>query len=407
HTTGLTPHQPTPTPHTTPHLPTYPFQHHHYWLDSGADGVDDVAAAGLDDAGHPLLAAVADLPESGGVLATGRIRADADSWLGGYLLEGTPVLPAVGILDLVLSTMDGLGLQHLDELVVDKPIVVPARGGTDLRVQVTGGDADGRRTVLVHTRQAGAWTRHAAGVLGTTPGPADVPGPGPAPATADQLDLLTERLASAGYDHDGAYRSIRAFHGEYADVALPDDVDADGFGFHPALLAAALDGMLSGLSAETLVPSRFTDVRLHATGATSATVRARTRADGTVAVGMVDATGAPLLTIGSVASRPLTAADVTVAADEALASPLAVDWVRIPVPDDVSGAATVFGDLEEVLAAEEPTDVPAVLLLRVGQGQDPDAGPEAAHAVAERTLHQLQQWLTNPHLTHTHLVILT
>ncbi|MEV5823938.1 polyketide synthase dehydratase domain-containing protein, partial [Micromonospora haikouensis] len=376
-------------------------------MDSGADGVDDVAAAGLDDARHPLLAAVADLPESGGVLATGRIRADADSWLGGYLLEGTPVLPAVGILDLVLSTMDGLGLQHLDELVVDKPIVVPAHGGTDLRVQVTGADADGRRTVLVHTRQAGAWTRHAAGVLGVTPGPVDVPGPGPAPATADQLDLLTERLASAGYDHDGAYRSIRAFHGEYAEVALPDDVDADGFGFHPALLAAALDGMLSGLSAETLVPSRFTDVRLHATGATNATVQARTRADGTVAVGMVDAAGAPLLTIGSVASRPLTAADVTVAADEALASPLAVEWVRIPVPDDVSGAATVFGDLEEVLAAEEPTDVPAVLLLRVGQGEDPDAGPEAAHAVAERTLHQLQQWLTNPHLTHTHLVILT
>ncbi|MFF3857564.1 polyketide synthase dehydratase domain-containing protein, partial [Micromonospora sp. NPDC002575] len=376
-------------------------------MDSGAGGVDDLAGAGLDDASHPLLAAVADLPEGGGVLATGRIRADADSWLGGYLLEGTPVLPAVGILDLVLSTLDVLGLHHLDELVVDKPIVVPARGGTDLRVQVTGGDADGRRAVLVHTRQAGGWTRHAAGVLGATPGPSDVPGAGPAPATADQLDLLAERLASAGYDHDGAYRSVRAFGGDYAEVALPDDVDADGFAFHPALLAAALDGMLSSRSAETLVPSRFTDVRLHATGATSATVRARSDADGTVAVGMVDATGAPLLTIGSVTSRPLAAADLTTPADESLASPLAVDWVRIPMPDDVSGVATEVGDLEEVLAAEAPTDVPPVLVLRVGQGQGPDAGPEAAHAVAERTLHHLQQWLTNPHLTHTHLVILT
>ena len=42
-------------------LPTYPFQHKHYWMDATQDTVD-VQQAGLESAEHPLLGAVVELP---------------------------------------------------------------------------------------------------------------------------------------------------------------------------------------------------------------------------------------------------------------------------------------------------------------------------------------------------------
>ncbi|RZD54735.1 polyketide synthase, partial [Streptomyces albidoflavus] len=73
HTTGHTPT--TWKTHTTtppPDLPTYPFQHDHYWLSSRRAGAD-VSAAGLTASDHALLGAAVTLADSGQVVLTGRI----------------------------------------------------------------------------------------------------------------------------------------------------------------------------------------------------------------------------------------------------------------------------------------------------------------------------------------------
>ncbi|MBZ6142403.1 type I polyketide synthase, partial [Streptomyces olivaceus] len=383
-----------PGPHTP--LPTYPFQHHHYWLNAtdGA-GIDDAGSAGLDEASHPLLATLVELPEGQGLVATGRVGTDTHAWLAGYLLEDRPVLPFAAVLDLVLSTGELLGLDHLEELTLDAPVVLPEEGGVDLRVQISGADDDGDHTVGVHTRAAGVWTRRAVGVLNAPPEATAVEretAAAPEGASDEDLGRLTERLGAAGYDHDGVFRSVRSFSAPGDGVvrvrtALPDDVGADGFGFHPALLAAALDGALAHSSQDAVIPLRCTDVRLHATGATRASVRlAPTRDGGGLSISALDGTGLPSLTIGSLTTRPLTEADLALPSGGPLHSPLAVEWAEFGAPAD-------------------PPNVSGVETLTVEAA--PGSGPDAAHATALGTLRAVQQWLAREQDSDSRLVVLS
>ncbi|MFJ6595429.1 type I polyketide synthase, partial [Streptomyces violaceusniger] len=54
-------------------LPTYAFQHQHYWIKTPPSGVGDVTSAGLGSVDHPLLGAVVGLAGVDGVLLTGRL----------------------------------------------------------------------------------------------------------------------------------------------------------------------------------------------------------------------------------------------------------------------------------------------------------------------------------------------
>ena len=102
HAHGATPHWHTLLPASTPTLPlpTYPFQHQPYWLHTPAAPAD-LPAAGLANAGHPLLAAATELPD-GTLLLTGRITATTAPWLPDHTVHGTPILPGTALADLAL-----------------------------------------------------------------------------------------------------------------------------------------------------------------------------------------------------------------------------------------------------------------------------------------------------------------
>ncbi|MBJ6622778.1 polyketide synthase dehydratase domain-containing protein [Streptomyces sp. DHE17-7] len=76
-------------------LPTYAFQHKHYWLEA-PDAVADVSAAGLEPAGHPLVRAAVRSADSEQVILTGRLSLSAHPWLADHAVGGTVLFPGTG-----------------------------------------------------------------------------------------------------------------------------------------------------------------------------------------------------------------------------------------------------------------------------------------------------------------------
>ncbi|MCQ6253317.1 polyketide synthase dehydratase domain-containing protein, partial [Streptomyces malaysiensis] len=102
-------------PHPT-HLPTYPFQHHHYWLPRNTNA-GDIASAGLHDPAHPLLTAAVHLPDTGGTVLTGRLSLTTHPWLADHTVSGAVLLPGAAMAELAIRAGDETATPTLEELV--------------------------------------------------------------------------------------------------------------------------------------------------------------------------------------------------------------------------------------------------------------------------------------------------
>ncbi|WP_190136112.1 type I polyketide synthase [Streptomyces longispororuber] len=325
---------------TTVDLPTYPFQRQHYWLHADP-GAGDVGAAGLDDAGHPLLGAAVPLADGDGHLLTGRLALRTHPWLADHAVAGAVLLPATAFVELALRAGDQAGCDLVEELTMETPLVVPETGGVQLQLTVGHADASGRRTLAFHSRpeagpdgtgaEAEPWTRHATGVLAVSTASPEAPDPGfatwpPRDAEAVAVDGLYEEFAAADVRYGPAFQGLRAAwrRGDevFAEVRVPEERrdEAGRFGLHPVLLDAALQaahlaqdpsgdpGAEAGDGAPRL-PFSWSDVALYATGATTLRVRLSRSGSGgdTVSVLLADDTGAPVAHIGSLVSRTVDA----------------------------------------------------------------------------------------------------
>ncbi|UED87862.1 type I polyketide synthase [Streptomyces profundus] len=325
-------------------LPTYPFQRRRYWLDkSGGHG--DITAAGLDRPDHPLLGALARLPASDGVVLTGRLSTGAHPWLADHTVHGQVLLPGTAFVELAVRAGDTVGCHRVEELTLGAPLILPEHGGVHLRVAVQAPDPAGGRTVTVHARAEDAppeadWTRHAEGTL--TPDPArpatDLavwPPPG-----AEPLDTegLYERL-----DYGPTFHGLRAAWRDgddlYAEIALPEGVDATRFGLHPALLDAALHALDLTHQGPTPLPFSWSDVTLHAEGATAARVRLRVHGDSTVALELADPMGAPVASVGALTLRTASADDLAPDVTPIADALLHLDWIPTTAPQPAADPA--------------------------------------------------------------------
>ena len=271
-------------------LPTYPFQRERFWLQDSAPA--DAAGLGMGSTAHPLLGAVTTLGGSGAVLLSGRISPATHPWLADHVVSAT------ALVEMAIRAGDEVGFDQLDELVVHEPLVLDQP--VSVQVGVDPVDGSGRRAVTIFARDEGGWVRHASGTLSE--------------AVDDQPPTLTEWPPAGAEPVEGTADVWRRGDEVFAEVTLDVDVDVDGFGIHPALLAAALD------LAPDRLPVAWHGVRLHAGNAR--TLRVSSTSTSLVAH---DPSGRPVLTVDSLVTGPYEPGL------RSLPHLYAVDWVPQPV----------------------------------------------------------------------------
>ncbi|MFI1126942.1 type I polyketide synthase [Streptomyces hygroscopicus] len=431
-------------------LPTYPFQRRHHWL-SPATGPSDVAAAGLAPADHPLLGAVLTAVDGDRTVLTGRLSPRSPAWLADHAVGGTALMPGTAYVEVALRAGDEVGCSGIEELTVERPLLLPEGTAVQLRVTVGALDAHRTRPVEVHARPDTGddepWTRHATGSL-TTAAPSPRPPAAWPPPGAEPVDVTAfyaDREAD-GYGYGPAFRGLRAAWrlGDemYAEVALDQahHADARRYAVHPALLDAALHAELlrtPATGAGTVrLPFTWSGVRVPAAGATTLRVRVAPAGGDAVSVTATDPAGRPVAAVDSLLMRPVPAAGLT-AVTPGGGALYALDWQPLP-----AGAATAAGaGLRIVTPADDaagPGGLPDAGAAApragygLGSGDLPDAAPPAgqalgpgdlpeatdaapaagrgaahARATAARGLTALHAWLADEHSPAARLVVLT
>ncbi len=389
-------------------LPTYAFDHEHYWLHSAES--TDATALGQSATGHPLLGAVVPLPQSDGLVFTSRLSLRAHPWLADHAIDDVVLFPGTGLVELAVRAGDEVGCPVLDELVTQSPIVVPERGGVRVQVAVGGPDDSGARAVEVHSLRDGAdtWTRHATGTLSAEAGAGagfDFTAWPPAGAERVEVGDLYPDLAERGYAYGPAFQGVQAVWRRgaevFAEVALPDGHRdaAAGFGLHPALLDAALQtgtiaAAAGGGPGRSVMPFAWNKVELHAVGAAALRVRVAPAGPEAMTVEAADQTGGPVLSMDSLVLREVTTDAATTSVD----SLFEVDWTELAVdPGEQAPAWAAVATADDVLGLAGGAP-PAVVLEAVG-GEPLD--------LASRVLAVVQAWLAGSALAESRLVVVT
>ncbi|WTW99071.1 SDR family NAD(P)-dependent oxidoreductase [Streptomycetaceae bacterium NBC_01309] len=434
-------------------LPTYAFQTRRFWIDQPSASGADPAGLGLAAAGHPLFGAAVHIAHTdggtahgggdgpstgtGSVLLTGRLSLRTHPWLADHVVMGSVLVPGTAFVEAAIRAADEVGLDVVDELVIEAPLVLDERAAAHLQVVVgeaEPGKTPARRPIAVYARAEGAaaegaWTRHASGHL-TASSAAEPGGVAEAardalggaewpPAGAAPFDMSDayEALARAGIAYGPAFRGLRAAwrRGDeiFADAVLPEGEggDAARYGVHPALLDAAFHAATYQSLAATdegtnRLPFVWNGVRLHATGATALRVRMVMTGVGDLFFDAADGTGSPVVSIAALATRPATPEQVAAARGTNHDALFVPTWVPeagaghqtdgfawAVLGEDPWGAAAALGasgiSSPDQLGDEIPVHV-------VGGTSDPLDTAAAAHHETARALAALQAWLARP-----------
>ncbi|MBB4911538.1 type I polyketide synthase [Actinophytocola algeriensis] len=393
---------------STVDLPTYPYRRERFWPVAGVRS-GDAEGLGLVPLSHPLLGAAAVPAAGGAALLTGALSTATHPWLADHVVGGAVLFPGTGFLELVLRAADQVGCDRVEELTLSVPLVLGDREQVAVQVWVGEEDGAGTRPVRVFSRPSrhpdGAWTEHAAGLLGrgarvseldTTRWP-------PAGVTAIDIDGHYDTLADNGLVYGPVFRGLRSVWrgaGEIvADLALPERLasrsqEAGDFGLHPALLDAALQAsaFLDANEGRNLMPFSWRGVSLHASGASALRVR-WTGDERGAALSAVDSQGAPVISVESLVLRaPTRQVTAPPGVRDAM---FRVDWpVAPPVTGADRSAAVVDG-----LPDGTPTDVVAVPV----SGGD----PADTRAVTARVLGLIQDFLADDRFAASQLAFVT
>ncbi|WP_342752611.1 type I polyketide synthase [Actinopolyspora alba] len=411
-------------------LPTYAFQHQHYWLELPETSQGEASAFGLDAGEHPLLAGRTDLSD-GTVVFTGSTAALARPWNSEHHVFDTALLPTTTLVDLALHAASRVGLERVAETSLEEPIPLDA-GPRRLRLVIEP-EQDGRRGFTLQSSFVdGPWVRNANGRLAertteTHPAPDSGPPPG---ATPLDVEELYASLDDDGHRYGPAFRTITRGWSTGDEVvveaSLPDELrdEAETFGTHPALLEAALAAatrFLPNTDEAIHLPCTVTDAMRHAVGAMTVRTRVTRATEGRLRLALFDPAGDPVATIGAVTTEEVTEPRIRESAGSGAttASSALYHLVGQPVPapaaDTPTGSPTDYLEVD-IAASDGSTPDFAALADRVRTAEAstlvvrwpaPDATPTAVHELTHRALAWLRGWLAADALGDTRVVWLT
>src|SRR3982074_3074957 len=86
---------------------------------------------------------------------TGRLSLATHPWLAGHVVFGAVLLPGTAFVELALAAAERVGLDTIEELTIEAPLVVPERGAVQLQLLVGALDEGQRRSLSLHARVAG------------------------------------------------------------------------------------------------------------------------------------------------------------------------------------------------------------------------------------------------------------
>ncbi len=443
-------------------LPTYAFQRERFWLDGARSDGGELRAVGQAPVSHPLLGAAVALAEDGW-LFTGRLRSCEHAWISDHVVLGRVLLPGTAFLELASYVGAYLDCGVVRELILQAPLVLAEHAVVQLQLRVGGVDEAGLRSVSIHScaeLAAGEgevdeqqWIAHAVGsleALERADGGRHEDGYGlgqdgvwpPLDAEPIAVDDLYERLADAGLEYgplfQGLARAWRRGDDVYAEVSPADGAfDRPGsFGLHPALLDGALHAIAlaewgaeqdPSLAESVRLPFSWSDVTMSTEGAESLRVRLSPTGEGSVAILLGDEHGQLLASVGSLATRGVSAADLGTPNRGGGEELFALEWVedsRAEAAADssprlASCSASIANALQAAgVACESYAQIGA--LLDTPEGERPQAllfdarepisaaeVPDAVKAGLHRVLGSLQEWLADERLAACLLVVVT
>ncbi|NED80446.1 SDR family NAD(P)-dependent oxidoreductase [Streptomyces sp. SID11233] len=410
-------------------LPTYAFQHEHYWLSPGSgSGMGDVTGAGLGHVDHPVLAACAQIGDRDEWLFTGRISSETLPWVEDHVVLGSVILPGTALVELALAAGHRVGTPVLDELVMEAPLLLDGNTVVQLQVVVGQSAPDGRREVTLYSRsddsaedEGREVTCHARGTLSAemeqpVVWAAQWPPAGAEPFTAE---ALYDRLVGIGFDYGPVFQGVqaawRAEDAVYAEVALPagHTETAGGFGIHPALFDASLhsglDWLLQGDGPSVGLPFSWAGVRLGETGRAWDRVRVRIGSAGENAlrVDVAGEQGEPVVSVAELAFRPVAREQLEAAQGGRQNSLFRIDWTAVPASreearTEVAVLGGEYGDLAALGAAVATRELAPKLVVTVVESTG-----ATVRDVTQRTLALLQQWLAMEVFANSRLVVVT
>ena len=403
-------------------LPTYPFQRERYWLTPSA-GAGDASALGLSNAEHPLLGASIALAGEERRLFTGAISHATHPWLADHAVTGTAILPGTAFVELALRAGQEAGAEHLAELVLEAPLLIPDSGAVQLQLALTPAEAEeGSYEIAIYSRPEAAedegevpFTRHASGTLTCQePTAQDFdatawPPPGAEPV---ETEGFYDFVGELGIDYGPAFQGLEAAWklGEeiYAEVSLaPEQApEAERFGSHPALLDAALHPALLDADPEAglRMPFSFGGVSLHE-GAGATALRVRVRSEGeSISFKLADQDGLALCSIEALSLRPVDLSQLQLPSKEP-DSLFALEWTQVELPEVEDIEPEIHRETDSLRAAfvAEP---PAELFLYAPSSPEGDPA-QGALGLSVEVLKALQAFLADERLAASRLAILT